>query len=240
GTPNPLKISIALEELGLKYNLHHIKLFEHEQKEHWFLDINPNGRIPAIIDTTEDGQQLKIWESGAILQYLVDRYDENHQISYPRGTKEHWEMTSWLFWQMSGLGPSQGQANHFEMSAPGDNSYALKRYVNETRRLYRTMDEALAQNPFGYLVGDRVTIADIAIWPWTTAFKYSGLSQIDEFPHVKEWMYKLLARPGFEKGRNVPSPHIYLQLNELSHEELKKIGRGRSGWIQEAMKRDAE
>lgn len=151
------------------------------------------------------------------------------------------------------------------MSAPGDNSYALKRYVNETRRLYRTMDKALAQNPSGYLVGDHVTIADIAIWPWTTAFskfsfwemmlqscthgrkvnlkratEYSGLSQIDEFPHVKEWMYKLLARPGFEKGRNVPNPHIYLQLNELPDEELKRIGRERSSWIQEAMKRDAE
>lgn len=156
------------------------------------------------------------------------------------------------------------------MSAFGDYPYALKRYVNETRRLYRTMDRALAKNSSGYLVGDHLTIADIAIWPWTTAYsrsfkpppppfpkkkpdgvymqkelkkraaEYSGLSQIDEFPHVQEWMYRLLARPGFEKGRNVPNPHIYLQLNELPDEELKKIGRERSGWIQEAMKRDAE
>jgi glutathione S-transferase len=73
-----------------------VKLFEHEQKEQWYLDINPNGRIPAIVDTGENGQELKIWESGAILQYLVDRYDEDHKISYPRGTKEHWEMTSWV------------------------------------------------------------------------------------------------------------------------------------------------
>jgi glutathione S-transferase len=73
-----------------------IKLFEHEQKEQWYLDINPNGRIPAIVDTDENGQQLKIWESGAILQYLVDRYDGDHKISYPRGTKEHWEMTCWV------------------------------------------------------------------------------------------------------------------------------------------------
>ncbi|EWZ97719.1 glutathione S-transferase [Fusarium oxysporum f. sp. radicis-lycopersici 26381] len=240
GTPNPLKISIALEELGLKYNARAIKLFEHEQKEEWFLDINPNGRIPAIVDTDEHGNELKIWESGAILQYLVERYDKDHKISYPRGTKEYWQMTSWLFWQVSGLGPMQGQANHFEMSAFGDYPYALKRYVNETRRLYRTMDKALAENPSGYLVGDHLSIADIAIWPWTTAYKYSGLSQIDEFPHVKNWMYKLLERPGFEKGRNVPSPHIYLQLNELPDEELKKLGRERSVWVQEAMKRDAE
>jgi glutathione S-transferase len=131
------------------------------------------------------------------------------------------------------------------------------------------MDKALAKNPSGYLVGDHLTIADIAIWPWTTAYsrsfkpnsrasppphhrlytkgtksrlaaEYSGLSQIDESPHVKEWMYRLLGRPGFEKGRNVPNPHIYLQLNELPDEELKKIGRERSVWVQEAMKRDAE
>ena len=155
------------------------------------------------------------------------------------------------------------------MSAIGDQVYSLKRYVNETRRLYRTMDKALAKNASGYLVGDHISIADIAIWPWATAFsklsepiktkefwppmpsrgtktdleritEYSGLSQIDEFPHVKEWMYRLLLRPGFEKGRNVPNPHVYLQLNELPDEELKKIGRERSTWIQEAMERDAK
>ncbi|KAG9506071.1 hypothetical protein J7337_003047 [Fusarium musae] len=90
GTPNPLKISIALEELGLKYNARAIKLFEHEQKEKWFLAINPNGRIPAIIDTDEHGDELKVWEIGIILQYLVERYDKDYKISYPRGTKEYW------------------------------------------------------------------------------------------------------------------------------------------------------
>ena len=96
GTPNPLKISIALEELGLKYNVRQIKLFEHEQKEPWYLEINPNGRIPAITDTDENGQQLNIWESGAILQYLVGKYDKDYKISYPRGSKQYWEMTSWV------------------------------------------------------------------------------------------------------------------------------------------------
>ncbi|KAF4446398.1 hypothetical protein F53441_9966 [Fusarium austroafricanum] len=244
GTPNPLKISIALEELGLKYNALTIKLFKYEQKEEWYLNINPNGRILAIVDTDENGEELKIRESGATLQYLVDRYDKDHKISYPRGTKEYWQMTSWgchqLFWQVGGLGPMQCQANHFEMSSFGDYPYTLNRYVNETRRLYRTMDKALADNPSGYLVGDHLSIADISIWPWTTAFKYSGLSQIDEFSRVKKWMYRLLERPGFEKGRNVPTPHIYLQLNELPSEELKKLGRERSAWIQEAMKGDAE
>lgn len=130
--------------------------------------------------------------------------------------------------------------------------------MNESRRLYRTMDTQLAKNPSGYLVGDRVTIADIAVWPWVTAYskilsnvvgvcapnhdptEYSGLASLDEFPHVKEWMYKLLKRPGFEKGRHVPTPHVYLDLNELSEETLREMGRQRQGWIQEAMKRDAQ
>ncbi|KAF4556693.1 Glutathione S-transferase-like protein 22 [Elsinoe fawcettii] len=240
GTPNGLKISIALEELGLGYKVRPINLFQHEQKEQWFLDINPNGRIPAITDKDESGQELKIWESGAILQYLVTRYDTENIISYPSGSKEHWQVTSWLMWQVGGVGPMQGQANHFALSANGNHEYSLQRYVNETRRLYRTMDQALARNTSGYLVGDRVTIADIAMWPWVTAYKYSGLSSTDEFPHVKEWMYRLLKRPGFESGRNVPSPHIYLKLIDMPDEELKKLGKERSAWIQEGMKRDAE
>jgi glutathione S-transferase len=86
---------------------------ENEQKEEWFLKINPNGRIPALTDTL-DGKQIRVFESGAMLQYLVDRYDKDHKLSFPHGSAEHWEMTSWLMWQMGGLGPMQGQANHFK------------------------------------------------------------------------------------------------------------------------------
>ncbi|EMR68737.1 hypothetical protein MGN70_007027 [Eutypa lata] len=240
GTPNGLKISIALEELGLEYKVRAIKMTEHEQKEPWFLEINPNGRIPALTDKDENGQELKVWESGAMLQYLVARYDKDHKISYPYGSKEHWEVTSWLMWQMGGLGPMQGQANHFARSAGEIYPYALNRYVNESRRLYRTMDAQLAKNSHGYLVGDRVTIADIAVWPWVTAYKYSGIASLDEFPHVKDWLYRLLKRPGFEKGRHVPTPHAYLDMNELSEETLREIGRQKQDWIQEAMKRDAQ
>ncbi|KAL2861228.1 glutathione S-transferase family protein [Aspergillus lucknowensis] len=239
GTPNGLKISIALEELGLSYQVREIALFQNEQKEPWFLEINPNGRIPAITDKDESGQEIKVFESGAILQYLVARYDKDHVISYPYGTKEHWEVTSWLMWQMGGVGPMQGQANHFARFAPEKNPYSLGRYVHETRRLYRVMEGHLAKSPSGYLVGDRVTIADIAIWPWVTAYKYSGLSSIDEFPNVVQWMYKLLERPGFERGRHVPKPHIYLDMNRLSEEELNEKAKYGVQWIQDAMKRDA-
>ncbi|KAL4884322.1 glutathione S-transferase [Aspergillus karnatakaensis] len=239
GTPNGLKISIALEELGLSYQFREIALFKNEQKEPWFLEINPNGRIPAITDRDESGHEFRVFESGAILQYLVARYDKDHKISYPYGSKEHWEVTSWLMWQMGGVGPMQGQANHFARFAAEPNHYSLNRYVHETRRLYRVMDAHLAKSPSGYLVGDRVTIADIAIWPWVTAWKYSGLSAIDEFPHIQKWLYKLLERPGFEKGRHVPKPHIYLDFNKLSEEELNEAAKYGVKWIQDAMARDA-
>ncbi|KAL3469801.1 glutathione S-transferase [Aspergillus californicus] len=239
GTPNGLKISIALEELGLSYKALEIALTQNMQKEPWFLEINPNGRIPTLTDQDADGQEIKIFESGAILQYLVATYDKDHVISYPFGSREYWEVTSWLMWQMAGVGPMQGQANHFARFALEPNPYSLGRYVHETRRLYRVMNKQLAKNQAGYLVGDRVTIADISIWPWVAAWKYSGLSSIDEFPHVKKWLYKLLGRPGFERGRNVPKPHVHLDMNELSEAELNEKARGGVQWIQDAMMRDA-
>ncbi|KIA75681.1 glutathione s-transferase [Aspergillus ustus] len=285
GTPNGLKISIALEELGLSYKVREIALTQHEQKEPWFLEINPNGRIPALTDIDEDGNELHIFESGAILQYLVTRYDKDHRISYPVGSREDWEVTCWLMWQVSGLGPMQGQANHFALAhffpllgvetfplpipisaapltslhvgymrtgfAPenekSNNTYALNRYVHETRRLYRVLDTALAKNASAsttsgqfYLVGDRCTIADIAVWPWVAAYKFSGLATIDEFPFVKSWLNKLLEeRPGFERGRNVPKPHVHLAMNALSEAELDERAKYGVKWIQDAMARDA-
>ncbi|KAL2833596.1 glutathione S-transferase [Aspergillus pseudoustus] len=250
GTPNGLKISIALEELGLSYKVREIALTQHEQKEPWFLEINPNGRIPAITDIDDDGKELNIFESGAILQYLVAKYDKKHRISYPAGSREDWEVTCWLMWQVSGIGPMQGQANHFARFAPenekSNNTYALNRYVHETRRLYRVLDTALAKNASAsstsgqfYLVGDRVTIADIAIWPWVAAYKFSGVATIDEFPFVKAWLNKLLERPGFERGRNVPKPHVHLEMNELSEQELDERAKYGVKWIQDAMARDA-
>ncbi|KDN63542.1 putative glutathione S-transferase [Colletotrichum sublineola] len=142
-----------------------------------------------------------------------------------------------LMWQTAGVGPMQGQANHF---ASEQLPYALSRYVHETRRLYRVLDNHLAQSASGYIIGDRVTIADIAIWPWVGAYKYSGLSTIDEFPYVKKWLFMLLQRPGFEKGRNAPGPHKYLKMNDMSEEELNNIAASLGSWVTDAMKRDAE
>jgi glutathione S-transferase len=111
-----------------------------------------------------------------------------------------------LMWQMGGLGPMQGQANHFKRYAPEDIEYGINRYVNESRRLYRTLDTHLAKSESGFIVGDRLTIADIASWGWIASAKWAGLD-IEEFPNVKKWLYKLLERPGFEAGRHVPTPH---------------------------------
>ncbi|KAM0199475.1 hypothetical protein ACHAPQ_005271 [Fusarium lateritium] len=211
---------------------------ENEQKEDWFLKINPNGRIPALTDTL-DGKQIRVFESGAILQYLVDRYDKDHKLSFPSGSAEHWEMTSWLMWQMGGLGPMQGQANHFKRYAPEKIEYGINRYVNESRRLYRTLDTHLSQTSSGYVVGDKVTIADVSIWGWVASAKWAGVD-LSEFPNVEKWLYKLLERPGFEAGRHVPTHHAAFEVSKLSEEELEEKARGSRGWVQAGMKADAK
>lgn len=110
-TPNGIKISITLEELGIPYKVHKIDISKNTQKEDWFLKINPNGRIPALTDTFTDGKPINLFESGSIMQYLVRRYDPEYKISYPEGTREWYEMNNWLFFQNAGVGPMQGQAS---------------------------------------------------------------------------------------------------------------------------------
>ncbi|KAM6525860.1 Glutathione S-transferase 2 [Fusarium falciforme] len=240
GTPNGLKVHIALEELGLEYKLVKIDMFNNEQKEPWFTEINPNGRIPAITDKADDGLDLKIFESGAILEYLVAKYDTNHSMSYPYGTKEHWETISWLMWQMGGLGPMLGQSNFFTRSAQGTHPYSIDRFVNESRRLLRVLDGHLKKSQTGFVVGNRLTIADIAIWPWVSAIRYSGLRSIEEFPNVSKWFWGLLERPGFQKGANIPGPNKYLATNKMTDEEMNKLSEPTVKWIAGTMKRDAE
>ncbi|KAK7954955.1 glutathione S-transferase [Apiospora saccharicola] len=243
-TPNGINISILLEELGLKYQVRKhvlvylqrdpgwsllktttVEITKNTQKEPWFLEINTSGRIPALTDTKEDGQTVKLFESGSIMQYLVDRYDKDHRVSYPYGSREHWEVNNWLFWQMGGLGPMQGTAS----SGTG------------TRPVVSTgvMETQLQKSCSGYLVGDRCTVADISCWGWVAAAAGSG-ADIAEFPVLKEWRDKLLARTAVEKGRHVPSPHTVLEYYKLSEEELKKKFEGASKWIQASMKEDSK
>lgn len=171
------------------------------------------------------------------MQYLVEQYDTQHLISYPPGTRETYEVNNWLFFLNAGVGPMQGQANHFYRYAPEKVPYGINRYQNETRRLFRVLDTHLATSTSGYLVGDRCTIADIAHWGWVTAAGWAGVD-IEEFPALKAWEEKMLQRPGVEKGRHVPTPHTIKEVLK-DKEATDRHAKQASEWIQRVQKEDA-
>ncbi|SLM35171.1 glutathione s-transferase [Lasallia pustulata] len=208
------------------------------QKEPWFLAINPNGRIPALTDTFSDGQPIHLFESGSIMQYLIEQYDTTHKISYPKGTRESYQVNNWLFFLNAGLGPMQGQANHFHRYAPEKIEYGVQRYQNETRRLYGVLDKHLAASSSGYLVGSKCTIADIAHWGWVTAAGWAGV-ELDEFPHLKEWEERMMARPAVERGRHVPDPHRIKEMLKDREATERHAAESRK-WVQQGMKEDAK
>jgi len=236
-TPNGIKISIALEELGLPYKVEKIDMAKNVQKEDWFLEINPNGRIPALTDTFTDGKKIRVFESGSILEYLCERYDKDHKISYPVGSREWVEVRNWVYFQNAGLGPMQGQANHFNRYAPEHIEYGINRYVNETKRLYGVLDKHLATSESGYIVGDHITIADITTIGWVMAAGWAGV-EIDEFPNLKAWEERMVKREGVEKGRNVPSPYKMKEMMK-DKETMEKHAAQTRAWVQEGMKQDA-
>lgn len=236
-TPNGIKISITLEELGIPYKVTKIDITKDQQKEPWFLEINPNGRIPALTDTFSDGKQIRLFESGSIQQYLVDEYDTEHKISYPKGSREYYEVNNWLFFLNAGVGPMQGQANHFTRYAPEHIQYGVNRYQNESRRLYGVLNEHLKKSTSGYLVGDKCTIADIAHWGWIAAAGWAGVN-IEDYPYVQAWEDKMAARPGVQKGKDVPDPHKMKELMKDPKKMEEQAAAARS-WIQKGMKDDA-
>ncbi|OGE57886.1 hypothetical protein PENARI_c001G03621 [Penicillium arizonense] len=196
-TPNGIKASITLEELGLPYKTEGINISTNVQKEDWFLKINPNGRIPALLDGSQ-----RVFESGAIMIYLVDKYDTDRKISYAPGTPEHVEQTSWLMFQMGGLGPMQGQANHFRLFAGARSDYGINRYIEETKRLYSVLESRLKESP--YLAGSKYTIADIANFSWVRNAPVSLEIDLSEFPALKKWVDEINQRPAVQKGVDVP------------------------------------
>nr|AIL25475.1 Ure2p3 [Exophiala pisciphila] len=235
-TPNGIKISIALEELGIPYKAERIDISTGKQKEQWFLDINPNGRIPAITDTFSDGKTIRLFESGSIFQYLVEQYDTEHKISYPQGSRENYEVNNWLFFQNAGLGPMQGQANHFVRYAPERIKYGMDRYVNETRRLYGVLDKHLQSSKSGFIVGDHISIADITTIGWVIWAGWAGID-IDEFPTLKKWEEMMYARPGVKKGADVPKPlDIKAKLQEK--DKLDEYAKHHTKWIMAGMEED--
>lgn len=195
-TPNGIKASIALEELGLPYRVHAIDLASGEQKEPWFLAINPNGRIPAIVD--HDAGGFAVFESGAILLYLAEKTGR----LMPQDTKGRSLVVQWLMFQMGGLGPMMGQANVFTRYFPEQLPSVIDRYKRESRRLLEVLDRRLADHE--YLAGD-YSIAEIANWSWAKSCDWPGID-IAGLDNLQRWMDQIAARPAVEKGRNVPPP----------------------------------
>ena len=192
--PNGYKASIALEELGLPYEVRRIALRDNEQKQDWFLAINPNGRIPAIVDHDED--DFAVFESGAILVYLAEKTGRLMPTD-PRGRSR---VLQWLMFQMGGLGPMMGQANVFYRYAPEKIPYAIERYQRESRRLLEVLDARLAQE--AYLAGE-YSIADIACFCWSRSAKWSGV-ETEDLVHLGRWHDALRARPAVARGLAVP------------------------------------
>jgi glutathione S-transferase len=195
-TPNGWKISITLEELALPYTVHALALSKNEQKEPWFLKINPNGRIPAIID--RDSDDFPVFESGAIMIYLAEKVGR----LLPQDVKGRSRVVQWLMFQMGGIGPMMGQANVFYRYAPEKIPYAIERYQREVRRLLEVLNGRLADNE--YLAGE-YSIADIAHWSWVSGHGWSGVS-IDGLDHLQRWLARVGARPAVQRGRAVPPP----------------------------------
>jgi GST-like protein len=191
-TPNGYKASIMLEECGLEYTPHFIDMAAQEQKSPEFLKINPNGRIPAIVD---DG--FPIFESGAILIWLAEKTGK----FLPADAKGRSTVIQWVMWQMGGLGPMMGQLNVFKRYFPENIPEAIDRYERESYRLFGLMDGRLAESP--YLGGDEYSIADIACWPWVRAYEWPGLT-LDGLPHLKAWAEKIGARDAVTRGVRVP------------------------------------
>ena len=193
-TPNGRKASIMLEELELPYEATWFDLGELRQKEPWFLKLNPNGRIPAIVDRDEG--EFAVFESGAILIYLAEKTGR----LLPAETKARSTVLQWLMFQMGGVGPMQGQANVFYRYAAEKIDYAIDRYQRETRRLYEVLDARLKDSE--YLAGD-YSIADIATWPWVTGHEWSGVS-LDGLEHLERWERSISERPAVQRGITVP------------------------------------
>ncbi|WP_395949993.1 glutathione S-transferase family protein [Aeromonas mytilicola subsp. aquatica] len=205
-TPNGFKVSIALEELGLPYKVIPLDFSTMEQKKPEFLAINPNGRIPAIVD--RDNGDFAVFESGAILLYLAEKTGK----LLPQDPKRRSQAIQWLMFQMGGVGPMMGQANVFYRYFPEKILAAIERYQKEGRRLFEVLDGHLAHHEY---LADEYSIADIATWPWVRIYDWSGIS-IEGLPHLQAWMARMEAKPACQKGITIPPR------NESPEDQVKR------------------
>ncbi len=220
-TPNGWKISIMLEECGLPYKLVPVNIGTGEQFNPEFLKISPNNRMPAIVDhdPAGGGEPVSVFESGAILQYLAEKTGK----FLPKDLRGKYEALQWLNWQMGGLGPMAGQANHFRMYAPQFNppealKYGQDRYTNEVNRLFGVLNKRLADREF---VAGGISIADFAIWPWLVGYKNFG-QNLDDFPNLKRYLEETMGkRPAVVKGKAVGAE--LRQTPGINTEEQRKV-----------------
>ena len=211
-TPNGHKVSIMLEEAGIDYRSNYVRLLKGEQKQPDFIALNPNGRIPVIVDKSND--DFVVFESGAILIYLAEQSGK----FLPTDTKKRSEVLQWLMFQMGGIGPMQGQAHVFVRYAPEKIPFAIKRYQDETRRLYEVYDQRLSDNEF--LCGD-LSIADFATFPWVLVHPWAKVS-IDDLPNLQRWLKTMNSRKGVQAGLAVPEPMNMQKLVEDADDKEKE------------------
>lgn len=201
-TPNGRKIPIMLEELGLEYDILAVDISKGEQFKPEFLAISPNNKIPAIVETDNDGEHLSIFESGAILTYLAEKTGQLLPASGP----ERYKVLEWLHWQIGGLGPMLGQVGFFAIRSEEKSALAIKHFVEEADRLLGVMDKQLSKHT--YIAGDAYSIADIACYPWTVGvldkLKPALGEKLDSKPHLKRWLDLVGARPAVQRGMALP------------------------------------
>ncbi len=200
-TPNGYKITVMLEEVGLKYNVIQVNIGAGDQFKPEFLKISPNNKMPAIVDHEgPGGQPLAIFESGAILLYLAEKTGK----LMPSDTRGKYNVIQWLMFQMGTVGPMLGQAHHFRRYAPEKLDYAINRYTNESRRIYNVIDKRVGEVP--YLAGD-YSIADIATYPWLVPLSMQG-QELDEYPNLKKWCEAIRERPAVKRGYAVMAEEV--------------------------------
>jgi GST-like protein len=197
GTPNGRKVSVMLEECALAYNVHKINIGKDEQFAPEFLKLNPNGKIPAIVDSDgPDGKPISLMESGAILLYLASKTGQ----LLPADARSRWAVTEWLMFQMASVGPMFGQCHHFLRAAKEQIPYGIERYTREKDRLYGVLNKRLGEQAF--LAGD-YSIADIATYPWVSRHEWHK-TDLAQYPNVKRWFDQISARPAVQRGMLVP------------------------------------
>ena len=218
-TPNGKKVTILLEECGLPYRVVPCRIAQGDQFEETFLRISPNNRMPAMVDQepVDGGEPIALFESGAIMLYLAEKAGRFH----PQELRARHEVNQWVMWQMANQGPKMGEAGHFRRlgDSQGDQSYALRRFSDETNRLYGVMNNRLYDRR--YLAGDDYTIADMISYPWCVNWEAQG-EKLEEFPYFKRWFEELSARPAVERGMQVGSD-LTVDTASLTPEEIERI-----------------